>query len=262
MADTSMTDEYVEVNFVDSQDDHGTGRVVLLVHGTGGTTDTHFEHLYPMLAAHQRVVGVDWAHPNTETLTTQHLVDQVTGVIDQVHLQSYEITLVGYSLGAVIAALAAAQQPELFTNVVLISGWAVTDNQQRIRNQIWSRLTTGGQQALAEFGVFTAFSGSYLASLGEDQVAHLVAGMQPPDSFTTQQMDLNRRINIAGILGRITANTLVIGCEQDIMVPIRHQVELANAIAGAEFVSIDAGHAVVYEQPAELAQHIQDAIML
>lgn len=260
MADTLLDDEYLEVNFMDSQDDHGTGHVVVLVHGTGGSTDTHFEHLHPMLAKHQRVVGVDWTDPHTEQLHTQQLVDQVIGVIQQLQLEQHRISLVGYSLGAVIAAIAAAQRPELFTNLVLVSGWVTTDHQQRLRNQLWHRLAEADPAGLAEFGVFTAFSGTHLASLGEDQVAHLVSGMQPADTFGVQQMELNRRINIAGILGRITANTLVIGCEQDIVVPIRHQLQLADAIAQASFVALDAGHAVVFEKPAELARHIQDAI--
>ncbi|HJF15317.1 MAG TPA: alpha/beta hydrolase [Enteractinococcus helveticum] len=254
------TTEFLEVSFVDSQDDYGSNEVIVLVHGTGGTTDTHYTHLYPMLAQYHRVVGVDWTDPDTETLETQQLVDQVLGVIDQLRLHEHRITLVGYSLGAVIASLVAAQQPQLISNLVLISGWVKTDNQQLLRNQLSTRLAETDPEALAQFKVLAAFSGTYLASISDEQVEGIVANMQSTTAFDAKQMELNRRISIAGVLGRISAHTLVVGCQQDIMVPIRHQLQLAEAIADAEFVTIDAGHAVVFERPAELADHILEMV--
>lgn len=253
---TTDAHQYLDISFVDSQDDHGTNEVIVLVHGTGGTTDTHYAHLYPTWAKYHRVVGVDWTDPGTETLTTQQLVDQVLGVIDQLELGNHRITLVGYSLGAVIAALVAAKQPQLITNLVLIAGWVKTDNQQLLRNDLSTQLEATAPEAVAKHDVLAAFSGSYLAALSVQQMERLVANMQPTTQFSAKQMELNRHISIAGVLGRITANTLVVGCERDIMVPIRHQFHLAEAIADAEFVSIDAGHAVVFERPAELSAHI------
>ena len=257
---TTDAAEYLEVSFVDSQDDYGSDEVIVLIHGTGGTTDTHYTHLYPMLAAHHRVVGVDWTDPGTDTLETQQLVDQALGVIEQLQLHERRITLVGYSLGAVIASLVAAKQPQLITNLVLIAGWVKTDNQQLLRNQLSAHLATTDLEALAQFDVLAAFSGTYLASLSDEQVARMVTNMQPTTAFGSKQMELNRRISVAGMLGRISANTLVVGCEQDIMVPLRHQLQLAEAIADAEFVSVDAGHAVVFERPAELATHILELV--
>lgn len=256
----TTNDQFLQVDYVDSQDDHGNDDVVVLVHGTGGSVETHFEHVHPMLATRQRVVGVDWADPGTESIETQQLVEQVVGVIEKLELTQYRITLVGYSLGAVIAAIVAAQHPWMVTNLVLVSGWAQTDHQQRLRNQVSQRLAETDPIGLAEFGVFSAFSGTYLASLEQEHIDHMVATMQPEDAFGAKQMELNRWINIAGILGRITAHTLVIGCEQDVMVPVRHQLQLVESIADAQFVSIDAGHAVVFEKPAEIVGHIQDVI--
>src|SRR5699024_9901947 len=182
------------------------------------------------------------------------------GVIEQLQLHEHRITLVGYSLGAVIASLVAAKQPQLITNLVLIAGWVQTDNQQLLRNQLSAHLAATDPEALAQFDVLAAFSGTYLASISDEQVVRIVANMQATSAFSAKQMELNRRISIAGVLGRISAATLVIGCEQDIMVPIRHQLQLVEAIAEAEFVSIDAGHAVVFERPAELASHILEVV--
>ena len=38
-------------------------RPLVLVHGTGGTTASHFGHLFPMMATRTRVFAVDWAPP-------------------------------------------------------------------------------------------------------------------------------------------------------------------------------------------------------
>lgn len=257
---TTDAAEYLEVSFVDSQEDHASQEVIVLVHGTGGSTDTHYVHLYPMLAQHYRVVGVDWTDPGTDTLETQQLVDQVLGVIEQLELAEYRITLVGYSLGAVIATLVAAQQPQLISNLVLIAGWVQTDNQQRLRYELSAHLAKTDPAARAQLDTFAAFSGSYLASIAPEQVQHIVSNMQPQSDFVAKQMDLNGRISIAGVLGRISATTLIIGGEEDLMIPIRHQLQLAETIADAEFVSVAAGHAVVYERPAELAAHILEVV--
>ena len=47
-----------EVTYYDSEKTHGRDEIVVLVHGTGGSTKAHFGFLFPILAAKQRVVAV------------------------------------------------------------------------------------------------------------------------------------------------------------------------------------------------------------
>ena len=76
------------------------------------------------------------------------------------------------------------------------------------------------------------------------------------DGFVDQQMALNSHIDIADRVPRIRATTLVVGCTYDQMVPKTHSQQLFGAIDDARYTQIDAGHAVVFERPAELVRLI------
>ena len=75
-------------------------RPLVLVHGTGGTTASHFGHLFPMMATRTRVIAVDWA-PTADPaadLTVDLLVGQVRAAVDEL-LGS---DAAGYISGAVL----------------------------------------------------------------------------------------------------------------------------------------------------------------
>jgi pimeloyl-ACP methyl ester carboxylesterase len=62
-------------------------------------------------------------------------------------------------------------------------------------------------------------------------------------------------------LGKIEAPTLVISSEYDFVTPLYQQRELARGIPNAAHVTVhDAGHAVMYEKPAEFASLIMGFI--
>ena len=65
----------------------GDGPVVILVHGTGGRTDTQFFTVFPMLASRHRVIGVDLSpvvRQGAEHLTLDDLIVQVEAVVDRI----------------------------------------------------------------------------------------------------------------------------------------------------------------------------------
>lgn len=49
------------VTWFDSVAEGELERPLVLVHGSGGTTATHFGHLFPMMATRTRVIAVDWS---------------------------------------------------------------------------------------------------------------------------------------------------------------------------------------------------------
>ena len=222
---------------------------IVLVHGTTGSVARHFAYLFPMLGYHHRVVGIDLAD-TAGTLSVDTLVEQVAAVIDAA-VPEGPVTLVGYSLGAVIAAAAAARPGAKIENLVLVAGWMKTDNQQAFRNRVWQRLCGEQSSALKEFMIFCAFSPSFMALRTVDDVAAIAAGLEITP-FVERQMDLNGRIDISGVLPDVRARTLVVACTQDLMVPVHHSKALFGAIDDARYTEINCGHAVVHERPAEL----------
>lgn len=258
-----MTPHTVELSgtrvaYYDSEDSRGRDDVLVLVHGTAGSTKAHFGFLFPILAAKQRVVAVDWAEPvdGDGPLELDTLVDQVLGVIESV-LPNRKIVLLGYSLGAVVTAALASKRSGLVERLILVAGWMKTDLQQLLRNDVWRALRRADDdEALRTYSTFCAFGGPFL---GEQTRPAVEPGMQAMTftAFGDAQMDLNRHIDIVHAAHAITAPTLVIGCTHDQMVPTRHQKALFGAIEDSRYAEIPTGHAVVFERPSELTHHIQ-----
>lgn len=227
---------------------------LVMVHGTAGSIDGHYGYIFPMMAYRQRVVALDLAEPPGAGLELSQLVAQVKAVIAEA-CPDTPVTLMGYSLGAVVAAQAAAELPGKVANLILVAGWLKTDIHQRLRNRVWRGLRDRNDPQIAEFMTFCAFSPAFMAIRPlEDMVA--AAGMLKLTPFVDRQMDLNARIDIAAAAESITARTLVIGCTHDMMVPRHHALQLFGAIADARYAEIPAGHAVVHERAAELFHHI------
>nr|WP_237421918.1 alpha/beta hydrolase [Gordonia sp. SID5947] len=224
-----------------------------MVHGTGGSTDTHYPFIFPMLAGPQRVLSIDLADPGSPILELRQLEEQVIGVLEEVRADS--VTLVGYSLGAVVATSVAGQRSDLVDNLITIAGWAKTDGHQLLRNNIWRRTKNSAPVACAEFSAFTAYSPGFLRQLPAEYQSFLVDAMKY-DDFGCRQMDLNRKIDITDLAGKVTADTLVIACRDDYMVPPHHSRELFSIIDNARYTEVRSGHGVVLERPAELVHVI------
>lgn len=256
VAEDDVIVDGASVHYYDSIETRGNRNPIVLVHGTTGSTAVHFGFLYPVLATRQRVVSLDFGQPEGE-FTIDSLRRQVEAVIDAV-LPGQKVTLVGYSLGAVVAATVAAERPETVENLVLVSGWAKTDSNQILRNNVWKALyDSGDKEALAQFTVYCAFGNPFVGARTLTDLAPAINAVNVT-TFGAAQMQLNREIDIVDRLDKITANTLIIGCEHDAMVPKRHQRDLFGAIENSRYTEIASGHAVVFERPAELHKHIDN----
>ncbi|MCS5478851.1 alpha/beta hydrolase [Corynebacterium sp. YIM 101645] len=248
-----------EITYYDSMDTRNhPDDVMVLVHGTAGSTASHFSFLYPVLAARQRVIAIDWAPvpESDQPLELDDLVNQVSTTLEAL-IPGRRVVLVGYSLGAVVSAALAARRPDLVDRLILVAGWITTDLQQLLRNDVWHALRAAGDEdALRRYSTFCAFGGPFLS---QRTLTDMRPGMDAMvfDTFGDQQMDLNRRIDISAEVEQISASTLIVSCTHDQMVPTRHQLALFGAIEDSRFVEIHTGHAVVFERPSELSHHIQ-----
>ena len=249
------------VSYVDSVGE-GDGRTPLvLVHGTGGRPDTHFNYIFPMLATRGRVIAVQLTDPADRAETGRSIeIDDFAAQIAAVIADAapgQRVALIGYSLGAVATAVTAARHPELLESLTLVSGWAQTDNQQLLRSDVWFDLYASGSEKIKEYTVFCAFGGPFLAAKNRADLQPAIDVVKV-DDYTAAQMDLNRRIDIRDELERIDTPTLIVGGTYDVMVPLRHQKYLFGAIEDARLTEIAAGHAVVFERPAELIRVIEN----
>jgi len=226
---------------------------IVLVHGTCGSTRVHYGYLLPMFARDFRVISVDLSEPRdigVEGVTVEQLERQVAAVIEA-EVPGGKVGLLGYSLGAVVAAALAGHRPDLVDRLVLVSGWIKTDAQQLLRNGIWQTLRKEGSHALREYTVSCALSGDVQTLTQPEDLNRFIESIQT-DAFTDQLMDLNKRVDISEAVEAIQMPTLVIGCSDDQMVPTRHSKALFGAIDDARYFEITSGHAVMQERPAEV----------
>lgn len=263
----TLTVDDLTITYYDSQETHGREQVVVMIHGTGGTTQAHYRFLFPILATKQRVIAFDWADPTPERadadqaaeLTVAQLANQAIKGIQQL-APGAQITLIGYSLGAVVAQTIAAEHPELVDTLVTMCGWIKTDIQQELRNSVWFTLRgLPSDEALRKYSAFCALSGDALNALPPEHVeAALKTFTFTP--FIDAQMQLNRVVDMRAQISSIECPTLIISGSKDQMVPQHHQLALFGAIENSRFVELDSGHGIVLERPSELVHHIQQFI--
>ncbi|MGH9212848.1 MAG: alpha/beta fold hydrolase [Acidimicrobiales bacterium] len=238
--------------------DTNDSSTLVFLHGATGDGQAQFGHLADRFGDRRKVVLPDIAGSGTSTLsdgpfTLDKVVDEVAAVVDS--SGTAPVDLVGFSLGAVVAAALTAQHPEWIRRLVLVAGWASSDARHQLVNSTWARLEQTDPDAFARFGPILAFSPAFLASMGDDGIAQVLSGGLP--DATGRQLDLCLRIDIRDQLDQIAAPTLVVGCTQDNLVPVDHSHTLHDAIAGSRYAEIDCGHAVMFEKPDELTQALR-----
>jgi pimeloyl-ACP methyl ester carboxylesterase len=238
---------------------HGPGLV--LVAGTGLDAHTNYGHLSPAFEAHRTVILPDYAGSGQTLepagpLTVELLAEQVAAVTNQA--ADEPVDLVGYSLGAVIAAAVAALHPHLIRRLVLVAGWPSPDDaRHQLAIDLWQRLERTNHDLFTRFLQLTCFSAPFLSAIGDQGVAQLLAGAPPVTDGMRRHMDLDRRADLRDLLPKITAPTLVIGLTRDQVVPVEQARKLHEAIAHSRFTEIDSGHLVVFERPDELVVAVQ-----
>lgn len=241
----------------------GKGPGLVLVHGTNLDSASSFGHLVERFTDRRTVITPDLAGCGDTTMpagefTLDLLVDQVVAAVQAT--TSEPVDLVGWSLGAAVAAAAAARHPALVRRLVLIAGWTHSDDVRlRLALETWRRSVDVDPELFTAAGVLLGFSPDFVSGLGADGLAQVRKGM-PARGFR-QQVELDLRVDLRAELPHISAPTLVVGCTQDNLVPVRHARELHRAVPDSSYAELDCGHVVVFEKPDELSDLIRGFLL-
>ena len=108
----------------------GQGRATIFVHGTSSNAEMGWGPFYERLAATRRCLAPDFVgsgktEDKGEAISLDLLVNQVCATAD--YAGDPEVDIVGYSLGAVVAAAAAARLKTRVRRLVLLGGWVKSD---------------------------------------------------------------------------------------------------------------------------------------
>lgn len=235
--------------------DAGEGAPVIFVHGTSSDAQMGWAASFERLAVGRRCLAPDLIGSGETrflggTPGFDDLVEQVTVLADTL---DGPVDLVGYSLGGVVAAAAAARLGERARRLVAFGAWARSDRPMQLLFSLWAHLAAADRRRLAELVLLNGASPEYLRSLEPamiEQILERYAHFLAPGSDL--QAAIDARVDIRDRLAAIRADTLVIGLSRDRMVPPVYCRELAEGIAGADYREIDSGHLVMMENPAPL----------
>ncbi|CAM5463147.1 alpha/beta fold hydrolase [Eoetvoesiella caeni] len=242
----------------------GSGPGLVLVHGTGADSESNWGHLVEYLSPHWTVVRPDYSGSGGtvdkgEPLTAAMLAGQVVAAARASGAVPFD--LVGFSLGAAVAAFIAAEYPELVRSVVLLAGFVSGDDtRQRMQFELWRDLSRSDRKSMARLVLLTGYSPGFVSSLDDKAIEQNLQAIVDTNDWDgmARQLELDLTIDISDQARRIAKPVLVIGCTHDHMVSSAHARRLASLIPGAQYAEMATGHLAPFEQPAQFIALVSD----
>ncbi len=238
---------------------HGQGFPLIVLNGIFMSCAS-WAAFVPAFAPHCRLILLDLLDQGRsakmEVDYTQALqVEAVLALMDHLALEAADVA--GISYGGEVAMQLAAAHPGRVRKLVLANTAAYTSNWLRDIGRSWEYAFNShdGRQFFK-----TCIPIVYSPQFYERNAAWASAREELfVRAFTPQVYDAFARLtrsaeshDVRDSLPSITARTLVISSELDYVTPPYQQREMAQAIPGAAYARIeDAGHAAMYEKPAE-----------
>lgn len=238
----------------------GSGPPLVLVHGTGGDAESNWGVFAERFGREWTVIRPDYSGSGAtkddgRPLTADYLTAQIIAAADAAGAETFH--LLGFSLGAALAARIAGDRPGRVRSLILLAGFSSSaDARLKLQFELWRDLIATDRQAMARLILLTGLSPDALAALGADGVGQAVEDTLAGADWDgmARQVELDLSIDVTESVARITAPSLVIGCTHDHMVPPSHAKALAAAIPSARYAELATGHLAPMEQPDAFAE--------
>ncbi|MEX5549479.1 alpha/beta fold hydrolase [Pseudomonas pergaminensis] len=242
----------------------GQGQPVVLIHGVGLNKEMWGGQVVG-LAPHYRVITYDMlghgASPRPENGTPLlGYADQLLELLD--HLQLLQATVIGFSMGGLVARAFALHYPERLKSLVVLN--SVFNRSPEQRAGVIARTAQAaehGPDANAEAALSRWFSREYQAA-NPAQIAALrqtLAGNDPQGYLTTYELFATQDMYRADELGNIKSPTLVATGELDPGSTPQMARQLADQIPGATVAILaEQRHMMPVESPRLVNQLLLD----
>jgi len=237
----------------------GSGPVVLLLHGIGGSSAS-FARQIDALADDHHVVAWDApgyaASADPEAAPGMHgYAESVAELVDDI---GEAVHLVGASWGGVIALQLALDRPEMLRSLVLVSASPGSGRDAAAAERVQERVRVLERQGVEAFARARApqllAPGASVAQLDEVAAQMTVAIRLPGYAYAAQSM---ASTDHSARLPEISAPTLVLCGTADTVTGPPESKGLANAIPEAVYVSVEgAGHLLSQERPSSVTSWI------
>ena len=240
-------------------DDRGSGDPVLFIAGRGGAGRTWHLHQVPEFQrAGYRCITFDnrgvGATENAEGFTIENMVADTAALIEKV--DAAPVRLVGVSMGAFIAQELMVARPELVGAAVLMATRGRHDRTRDFFRGAELELLQSGVELPPVFDAKVRLLESFSPkTLNDDHAVRDWIDMftmwptKPTPGLKTQ-LTIAPEVNRLPAYRSITAPTLVIGFQDDVVLPAHLGREVADAIPNGRYLEIpDTGHLGFIEAP-------------
>ena len=162
--------------------------------------------------------------------------------------------LIGHSMGSLIALQTAYKAPQRVSHLALLG----TTYPMKVSDALLEMAKTDEPAAIDMVNIWSHSSiahkpsapgpGSYVSN-GSRRLMQRLSAINPRQLFYTGFAACNTYANGEAAAASVRCPTLFVFGSQDMMTPPRSAKELTNAIGHGKIVTIDAGHALMSEQP-------------
>jgi len=245
----------------------GSGEPLLLVMGTSGAIPLWGEMVSRLAETHQVIAfdnrGLGGSERGTGAISVASLAEDASALLEALEVPRAHV--LGWSLGSAIAQQLALTHPDQVASALMYATWARADGFQRsvmsalrlpyVHRDMESALTTAGlafSPQLLDHPDFAAMLEPMLPAFpqNEDQM-----------QVTVEQWDADLAHDTLDQLGGITAPTLVVAMEQDLLTPPWQAKKVADAIPGARYELVTgpgSSHGLHIERPEDLTKIVLD----
>ncbi|RWO94422.1 MAG: alpha/beta hydrolase [Mesorhizobium sp.] len=263
--------------------ENGAGQPIVFLHGAGFGADgkSSFIQQFNGLSDRFRVIAVDQLHfggtdypEDSKYINRLGRVNHVIGFIEALDLE--QITLVGHSEGAFVAARVAILRPDLVAKLVLLTASSVSPAFGDDRDEAWmqacqqaydySNPMPSEEEYITPQKDTTGAFGKDLEKAEREAYRRAVARGQYQIFQTLPEEETNPRLYVVlqqkyifPYLDQLQAKTLIIWSKNDTTVPPERGLKLAMLIKEADFHLLsNAGHSIQIDRGEAVNRLIRD----
>ncbi len=231
---------------------------IVLLHGTSGQSED-WSQVVEELTRHRPVIRLNYAESvaGADSANAPRVSDFADRVVATAGAGgTHRFDLVGYSLGAAVAATVAAKHPEMVRSLVLVSGFSYGgDPRMRLQFDLWLHLARTDKIALTKLLLVSGLSREFLSGFDENTINGIIQGFVATSDWPLieQNIRVDLAVDVREQAKKIKAPTLSITGKYDQIVPLFYTQELADLIPSAKRAEIPSGHLSFLEKPADLA---------
>jgi 3-oxoadipate enol-lactonase len=231
---------------------------VVLLHGTSGQSED-WSQVVEQLTRHRRVIPLNYAESvaGTDSENAPRVSDFADRVVATAGAgDTHRFDLVGYSLGAAVAASIAAEYSEMVRSLVLVSGFSYGgDPRMRLQFDLWLHLARTDKIALVKLLLVSGLSREFLSAFDENTIDGIIQSFVAMSDWPLieQNIRVDLALDVREQAKKIKAPTLSITGKYDQIVPTFYTQELADLIPTAKRTEIPSGHLSFLEKPVDLA---------